>query len=221
MIYEAVRDALIALLGANQGTDWNTIGFAERDQSAKENNALMTAQVYYLGGDFSKSNSSMSGAIQHEMKFHIIFTVAEKAQGDLSAMDNAQTEAEYAAAVASFKRSEFIADRKVDDFLSKIWLLIMSPVNRNLGLDTTIYPRLSNRWIPNVKKEQPKRSGNFCTIRAMLTIEGLIPEDVAGIDLSALPEYETPPYGGTIAIKDNIKQSGTLEVGTPVVTQLP
>ncbi|MCK4817419.1 hypothetical protein KA005_16735 [bacterium] len=217
MIYEAVRDALVILLGTAQGTDWNTIGFAERDQSAAENNALMTAQVYFNSGDFPKSNSSMAGPIQHDMKFHVILTVAENAKGDVTAMDNATTEAEYAAAVASFSRSEFEADRKMDDFLSKIWLLIMAPQNRYLGLDIATYPRLSNRWIPNVKKEQPKRSGNFCTIRAMLTIEGLIPEDVAGIDVSALPEYITPPYSGDIAIKDNINQSGNLDTGEPVV----
>lgn len=221
MIFEAVRDALIELMGANQGTEWKTIGFLERDQSAKENNAKRTAQVYYNGGDFPQGSSSMTGAVQHDMKFHVILSVAEKSKGDQAALDAATTEAEYIAASATFTRSEFEADRHMDDFISKIWFLLMAPQNRNLGLDIIQYPRIGNRWIPSVRKEAVKTAGGFCTMRSMITLSGLIPEDIAGIDTAGLPEYEQIPYSGDIEIKDNIKQSGNLDVGTPIVKELP
>ena len=38
MKFQAVRDALITLMGANQGTGWDTIGFLKRDESAKKVN---------------------------------------------------------------------------------------------------------------------------------------------------------------------------------------
>lgn len=212
MKYHAVRDALVTLLGDNQGTSWDTIGYLQRDQSAKQNNEKKTAQVYYNSGDFQRT-SSAAGPIQHNFSFHVILTVAEKAKGDVSGLDNAATEAEYLTALTTFTQAEYEADRQMDDFISEIWLLITGPQNRNLGLDLSQYPRIGSRWIPNVKKEQPKRIGSLCTMRSMMTITGLIPEDTVGIQVGQ--EMIKPEITGDNKIKGNEKQSGFEEIGEP------
>ena len=213
MRFISIRDALITLLGDNQGTGWDTVGFLDRDQSAKKVNEKRIAEVYYNGGDFGRNNSSQAGPIQHDMKFHIILTVSETAKIDFTALEVATTDPERAAILALSKRAVFEADRSMDDFISQIWLLIMAPENRNLGIDISSNPRIGNRWIPNVRKEQPKREGEFCTMRAMVTLGGLIPEDIAGVTPGI--EYTVPPYEGTLKIKDNIDQSGNADTGTP------
>lgn len=209
MKFITVRDSLITLLGDNQGTGWETIGFLDRDESAKKVNEKRTAEVYYNGGDFPRFSSGV-GPFQHDMKFHIILTVAETSKIDFTALNAATTDIERAAILALEKRAVFEADRSMDDFISQIYLLLMAPQNRNLGAPF----KLGNRWIPNVRKEQPKRDGEFCTMRAMITLGGLIPEDIAGTPIEGV-EYETPPYDGILKIKDNIDQSGTAEPGTP------
>lgn len=225
MLFIAVRDSLVTLLGEGQGIGidqkWDTIGFQERDQSAKENFFMPTIQTYFNTGDFQQNKSSMVGSIQHSMKFNLILSVAEKAKGDLTALDDADTQAEYLAAQATFTRSEFETDRSMDQLISDIWLFLMNPENRDMGLDPLLYPHVGNRWIPDVRKEAVKRSGNLCTMRAIMTISGLIPEDLIGQDTTGLPEYEQPPYSGDITIKDNVPQSGNLDQGTPIVSELP
>lgn len=225
MLFITVRDSLVTLLGSGQGVGvdqkWNTIGFQERDQSAKENFEMPTVQTYFNTGDFQQNKSAMTGSVQHDMKFQLVLTVAAKAKGDLTALDNATTEAEYLAAVESFSRSEFETDRRLDQLISDVWLFLMNPENRDMGVNPMVYPHIGTRWIPEVRKEAIKRIGNLCTARAMMTISGLIPEDLIGQDTTGLPEYEKPPYSGDITIKDNVSQSGNLDPGTPIVNELP
>jgi len=220
MIFEHVRDALVDLFGSKQGTAWNTIGFIERDQSAAENNSKRTVQVYYNSGDFPKGSSSPSGPVQHNMTFNLILTVSEKSTGDLVALSAAETAEEYAAALATFSRSEFLADRSMDEFIRLIFSVLMDPQNRNLGLPATVglrkIPNIGNRWVPTVRKEQPNTKGEFCTMRAMITLTGLVPEDLLGFDVAAYPEWSEIPYSGSVPIKGNPAQSGNEAPGTIV-----
>jgi hypothetical protein len=215
MNFEAARNAFVTLLGNAQGTNWRTIGYAERDQSAKENRKIPTVQVYYNAGKFPKSRSSMVGPIYHEMDFRLWITVAAAAKGDITALDDAESEAEYMAAVATFTAAEFEADRLMDEMIRRLWQLVMNAANQDLGLSSD-YPLVSNRWIDSVRKEEPKRISSLVTMRAMMTVKAQISEEIIGIDTTGLIEYDDPPYSGEDTIKGNTPQSGVLSAGEPV-----
>ena len=213
MQFEKIRDSLISHLGSKQGTNWKTIGYPEKDQSAEENNTLRTVQVYYNTGEFPKGGSSLVGPVRHNMSFSIMLTIAVASVGDVEALNAAEDATAYAAALATFSASEDLADKEIDEFMRTIYQVVMSADFQNLGLDST-QPRVSNRWIASFKKELPKRHGNFTTSRSLLTLEAQTPEYIPGQSVET--EYETTPFDGTNIVKDNTPQSGILDPGTPV-----
>lgn len=219
MRFELVRDSIITMLGNAQGSDWITIGFPERDQSDDQNSSKKTAQVYYNGGAFPKGKSSARGPVAHEMEFRIILTVASASIGNIDDLDNAENIEEYAAAVATFARSEELADRELDDFISKIFSTVMSAQNINLQVPSIDpetgfnVPKISDRWIDDVKKSEPSQKGRFTVIRAAMILKAQIFEEIVGIDISTLPIWDKIPYDGTNVIKGNTPQSGNKQEG--------
>jgi len=213
MQFEKIRDSLITYLGSKQGTEWKTIGYPERDQSAEEINELRTVQVYYNSGDFPIGSGSLTGPVRHDMSFSIMLTIAVASTGDKDALENAETAAEYAAAAATFSSSEELADREIDWFMRTIYQTVMAANFQNLGISASDC-RISNRWIGSFRKELPKQHGNFTTSRSLLTLTARTPEQIPGE--SVITEYEQTPFDGTNKIKDNVAQSGVLFPGSPL-----
>ena len=221
MRFILVKKSLVDLLGTAQGAEWKTIGFIERDQSAKENNTLRTLQVFYNSGNFQKTGSSIGGPVYHDMEFRLVFTVAEASEGDIDALNSATTPAEYIAANETFIRSEELADERMDDFLSRVWTVLMDARNRNLGVPEVDpetgfpVPKLSGRWLDSIRKEEPKQRGAFCTMRAQMPVTAKTVEEIVGFDVTGRVTYQDLPYEGADTIKDNIPQSGNEVIPTP------
>lgn len=183
MQFQPVRDAIISVLGAS-GTalpidrQFRVIGYQRQAEDAVV--ALNTSvQVFYDSGAFPKSGGTFVGdAVKHNVEFRIEMTVAKKAKGDLTGLENATTEEQAATALASFFEAAQILDQAIDQLWSDVWNILMDADNETYGL---AIGALSSRWISSFKKDQPSPKGEIGILTANCTLSCSVDETVIGI----------------------------------------
>lgn len=177
MQFQIVRDAIGATLNTDAAARYQVIGYQEQGSSAEER-IIPTVAVYFGAGDFPKSGGSIAGPNKHDATFRIEFTAAAQSNGDLATMQNdAATEAQLAAALASFQNAALEADRLLDQLFSDVYGVIMDARNETFGLAVGA---VSSRWIGQVNKDNPTTRGETVMLTGSAQLTCTMKETVLG-----------------------------------------
>jgi len=202
MQFELLRDSLEALLIANQGALFRTIGEQKQSTGAEEvKGVLRTVQVFNSSGNYPKSKSSRQ-RFEHEMSFQLEYTVSSPAKADLTILDdpNATASAKQAALLASAEGTRE-ADRSLDELRRIVFQILMNPVNQDIGL--TKYT-ISDPWLENYRKNETLDKGNLIVLTGSETFSAVATETTDGATLTPaeVPTFDIDldeqPLDGTV-----------------------
>lgn len=190
MIFEDVRDALEALLVANQstaGAEFQTITEQKQKTAAElAKGILRNVQIYYSSGDYSRDKSTTQD-LNHAVNFTIDYLVSEPAIADLSALDNPEATAlQKATALQNMQVGTRIADRSMDTLRRVITKIILAPNNRDLGMqtfrsETGLNYEVSDAWLSNFRKNQPINNGGLVVVTATEQLSFTVTEVRPGV----------------------------------------
>ena len=178
MVFEQVRDALEALLIANQGALFRTIGEQKQSTDAEQvKGNLRTVQVFYSEGNYPKGKSSRQ-LLSHEITIQLLYTASSPAKVDLSVLNDPESSAsaKQAALLAASEGSR-LTDRLMDELRRIVTQIIMSPINQDLGMAKYV---VSNTWLNNFRKSQPINKGNLFLLTGSETLTCLVNETLIG-----------------------------------------
>lgn len=178
MNFRTIKTNIVNLLAAAEVGRFVTIGFQRQGSSAniaKGNNR--TVQVYFQNGDFPKNKGRLTGPVQHDITYIIELTTAAPAKVDLSVLDNlGSTPAQKSSALAAMKESAEEADNLFDELAEIVYQILMDARNIDLGSSFTV----ANRWIPNIRKDDPLNRGELVTLTGTMSLTCSIDEQVTG-----------------------------------------
>lgn len=178
MNFEIIRDALDALLIANQGSLFRTITHQQQKTSADEvKGSLRTVQVYFSEGEFPRDKSSRQ-ELEHEMTFQLILSASSPAKVDLATLndDNASAAAIQAALLA-MDVGNAIVDRLIDELYRIVTQILNDPVNKGLGLTKGI---VKSAWFGSIDKAKPENLGKLAFLRASCEFTAQTTEKLIG-----------------------------------------
>jgi len=208
MNFQSVQTALVTALGAGAAGRYRTIGYQDLPIGQSEiigNNKLVS--VYYVQGDLPKHLSGLVGPATHSCKFNIDLKLSQNTKVNLSTLEDSEsTEGERATVLAALQDSKNLANTNLDDFINVVFGVLTDNRNLFLGLSKSIF---ANRWISNIKKEEPMYFGNSVICSAILTYECDVEETFVGdsgtagdiIDLT-IKVNEEPSNGQTGVYKE-------------------
>jgi hypothetical protein len=180
MRFEIVRDGIILLLRSKAAGRFRVVGFEAPEIAPEEvldNDRLV--MVYYKFGTFPTSRSAVQGPFSHEPIYRIEMVTSCDATGDLATLDNANsTDAERAAAIAAFKRSELLVNNKMDELWGIVYQIIMDARNLNLGISKDAF-RVGSRWLDRFEKQEIQK-GNIVSLTAIAELSCKISEPALG-----------------------------------------
>lgn len=186
-----LKDAIIRLLEENAGGRYTVNNPQNRKSDAHNIFNRPTVTVYYAEGNFDKSKSSVNSPYHHDPVFNIHILAGGKSKVNLDVLQNpAATDSQLAEALSNATNASMEVDAKIDDLLSVLYDIIMSPQNRNLGTDGN-----TNRWIDKISKGTPEPIGAIVTETATITLQAQCSETVTG-------EIGTPGIYGVNTILD-------------------
>jgi hypothetical protein len=178
-----LKDAIVKLLTDNAENRYSVITPQNRKSDAEDIFQKPRVTVFYSEGSFDKRKSSVNSPYHHDCTFNIWIKVGAKVKIDLVTLQNpASTPEQYAAALANADNASLLVDEKADQLLAVLFDIIMSPAHRRLGTDY-----ITDRWITQIKKNNPEPLGAIVTETAFLTLTAQCVEEVTG---------ETPVEGG-------------------------
>lgn len=179
MNFELLRDAIEALLIANQGSLFRTIGDQKQSINAEQvKGNLRTVQVFYSEGKYPKEKGSHQ-QLTHETTFQLIYTVSSPVKVDLSVLnDPDSTAGQKQAALLALNEGSRLADRLMDELRRIVTQIIMDPANRDLGLAPYV---VSNRWLDNFRKSEPLDKGNLFLLTGSETLTAVVDEELIGV----------------------------------------
>lgn len=202
MGFEVVRDALTAVLVANQGSLFRTIlGQKERVDASEVKGGLRTIQVFYESGEY-KDSASGKQSKEHDCEYRLEYKLSIAASANLSVLDDdsASTAAKAAALLAADAGSTR-ADKAMDEFRRIITQILLDPKNRGLGLATNPNSQgsfgytISRQKLERFRKNQPLQKGGLIVLTASETFATTVTETFDGADVvaaAAVPiDYET------------------------------
>jgi hypothetical protein len=210
MKFQTIKAAMVATLGAAQGTNFQTIGYQRKNKSAEDINQKKMVQVYYSSGDFPLSGGTQKGPKSHDISFNIDMTVAVSAEADLTVLNNpASTPAERASALAGVLTASEKADNELDELIEIVYQILMDARNMWLGLAKGYF---ASRYITRVQKDQTLEEGKFAVKTAQMIYTCNADEDVPGDTGTPVtnPEYDT-----TVDINDDdVEKTGGIVQNT-------
>lgn len=183
MQFQAVRDAIVSVLGANAGAlpterQFRVVGYQRQAEDAVTA-LIASVQIFYNTAAFPKSGGTFIGdSVKHNAEFRIEMTVAKRSKGDLSGLENAATEGDAAAALATFFEAAQSVDIYMDQLWSDVWNILMDAENETYGLPIGA---LSSRWIESFQKDQPSPKGEIVVLTANARLSCSVDEEVEGI----------------------------------------
>jgi hypothetical protein len=186
MMFRLAVQALINLLGDNAESRFRVVGYQRQSKSADEiigTNRLV--QVYYSGGDFSKSGGRFNGEKQHDITVEIEMSASAKATGDLSVLDSTTATAlQKANALANIKEAADVADGYIDELIEAVYQILMDARNSGLALPKG---EISSRWIDRIEKNTLLEYGDLVVKTANMKYTCRVTENVSG-DIGNEPE---------------------------------
>ena len=212
MNFRVIKDAILETLCINQGSDFRVVGHQKQTKSAKEvTNDNKLVQVLYREGELpARGSSNISGA-KHNLIFNIEFTVSAAAKGDIAtATDSTATALERAAAISAIKEAVEMVDCQLDEFIDRVYQILMDASNRDFGLAKGI---VSGRRIERIRKDDTIEDGSLVLKTGMFDLVCSTFEAVQGlIDPNAGEEKTIDTVIENVG--DDVGQLG-VEITTP------
>lgn len=209
MNYQSVQTALVTILGAAEASRYRTLGYRDEPIGQSEIDGISKlVSVYYTQGSFPLGSSGRHGPVTHKSIFNIELKLSQKASVDIATLeDSGSTAGERATALAGLQDAKDLANTNLDAFINIIFGVLMDSRNADLGLSKSIF---WNRWISEIKKEDPMYFGNSVISSAILIYECEVEETFVGdsgtagdvIDLTVKVNNE-PTDGQTGVYKDD------------------
>lgn len=179
MNFRIIKQAIVDVLGAAAANRFQVIGFQRQTKDAEEvkgNNRLI--QVWYSGGDFSRSSGRQTGPSQHKSSFKIGLTVSAPANVNLSAINSpSASPAQIAAALAGLQESAYEVDTQYDELLGIVYQILMDGRNFDLQLEKGM---VSSRWIDSMRKDDPQPNGSLVVLTGIINYSCNTVEEVVG-----------------------------------------
>lgn len=179
MNFQSVQSALVTALGSAAAGRYRAIGYKDLpigQSEIQDTNKLVS--VYYVKGDFPLNLSGRYGPATHSCVFNIDLKLSQKASVDLTTLeDEGSTAGQRATALAALQDAKSLANTNLDSFISIIFGVLLDNRNAFLGLSKSIF---ANRWISNIKKEDPIYVGDTVICSAILTYECDVEETFVG-----------------------------------------
>jgi hypothetical protein len=178
MVFEQLRDGIIALLTANQSGRFVTVGNQKQSTDATEvKGILRTVQVFFSQGDYPKSKSAF-GSPSHDVTFNIVYTASSPAKGDKAVLESdSSTEPQVQAALLAIQEGESLVDQSIDELRRMVTQILMDPTNENFGL---AIGAVSDPWLQNFQKTAPLEKGRLVVLKASETFTANVDETLAG-----------------------------------------
>lgn len=152
-----IKKNIINVLTQNAIDRFRISSYQPQSEQAEDNllnNRLVSVYVREIA---IPRNASSETDFTFDVTFQIDFTVSAAADGDLSALDNpGATAEEIAAALATLKAAESIADDSIDELFFIVFSILMDARNRDLDTDD-----VGNRFIDDFNKHDPIRQGSL------------------------------------------------------------
>lgn len=184
MRFRIIKEAIENILSENSAGRYRVIGHQERTVDAGDNvDNDRSIQVFYQSGDFAISQN-LVGPHDHMMRFRVEMNVAKGAEGNLSGVDETNSQAEIAAAISTFQNASALADSSFDELFDHLFQIIMSPIYLDFGLEKTDENPdgffVSSRRLVDFKKEGPMSWGEYVMVSGSFMIECKTTEYVVG-----------------------------------------
>ena len=179
MNFQSIQTALITALGAAAASRYRTVGYKDEPigQSEIVNNSKLVS-VYYSQGDLPLHLSGRSGPATHHCIFNVELKLSQKAVVDIATLeDSGSTEGERTTALANLQDAKDLANANLDSFISIIFGVLTDNRNLFLELSPSIF---ANRWISQIKKEDPMYFGDSLICSAILKYECDVEETFVG-----------------------------------------
>jgi hypothetical protein len=211
MMFRKLKHAIIHhILVPNEAGRYVTVGNQGQVNSATQINQNKQVTIYYSESEFPKSESAAYGTVTNEAVFTVELVVVSSALADLSVLnDEAAAAEDKAKALRQTLEAGDMADREMDEFIDIIWNILMDARNQDLGMPNNT---IADRWITNLRKDQPEREGEFIILTASFRLTCKFNEQIKGEDLvefgSKIMDVDIDLSG------DDIEQTG-VEVQTP------
>lgn len=220
MNFRTAKQNLVGLLGDAAAARFVVIG-AQRTSEAAENvlDNSRTVQVFYASGEFPRSSGRSRGNVQHDVSFNIELTAAKACEVDLTAInDPSATAQEIANAIAEFQGAAELVDDSMDELIDLVYQILMDATVYDIGFTKGL---VSNRWVTNVKKNNPLPRGEYVILTASMVFEFRLAEEIVGaiavpagefdanIDIAG-DDTERTGVSGILGSPSNIVQSFVL-----------
>jgi len=181
MKFRTVKAALIAILGAAEGTGkYKTIGFQRQEKAAEEflgDNRLVEA--FFINSNFEERKGRRNGPINNDVTIAIQLTVSAPAKVDLAVInDPGSTALEVQTAMAALKEASNIVDDSIDELYDNVFQIIMDAENLTLGLAKGV---VANRWISSMNKNDVNPRGELVVITGIMDFTCSVSEEILGI----------------------------------------
>ncbi len=178
MNFQLVFDALVnKVLGPAEIGRFRTIGFQDQKRAAEEVlDCLRTVQVFYNGGNFSKSGGRQTGPGQHDVVFGIDLTVSRSIEGDLTTI-NGGTTAQKIRALAAMQSAADLAEKSINDLIDIVYNILMDGRNVDLQIPGNL---VANRWVVRIEKKDISDQGEYVVAGASMNLSLRVSEEAKG-----------------------------------------
>lgn len=177
MLFEQLRDSIVALLIANQTGRFRTIDNQKQSTSSKEiEGILRTVQLFFSTGDYPESGRAN---FRHDVTYQLLLSVSSPSKGDKSIIedDTASASARQAALLA-VQEAEDLVDKSMDELWRMVTQILKDPANIDFGLSTYT---VSSPRLTNFRKNQVLDKGTLTTLTASATWTAELTETTPGI----------------------------------------
>ena len=182
MVFEDLRDGLIATLEANETGRFITVSYKRQGIDAEQiKGALRTIQVFFDAGDYPEKNY-VPGNFGHDPVYGIVYEASAASTMDLTVIEDPEsTDEQVAAAIIAGKVAELIVDRAIDEMKRFATQILLDPPNRDFTLPKNT---ANNARLSGFKKGSPGKLGKLVTLRATETFTAIIEERTTGASVT-------------------------------------
>lgn len=181
MNFRTLKKNLTEILGCAANQRFRVVGYQQQGSGASEFiGDKRRVQVFAGSGVFSKGKGSQSGPVQHEPTFRIVLTVSAPSKGDLTVINNPESNGQQvAAAIAQFQNAAEGADESFDELFDIVYQILMDGRNRDIGTDGPPFI-VGDRWISSWSKDEPINAGEYVAITGSIELDAQVVETITG-----------------------------------------
>jgi len=201
MNFEIIEQNINDILVSEQvDNDYVVLRYDPGSNSAPSISEKRQIVCYYESGDFPEfDNVGRSDYTQHKLSFKLLLTVAEPSTDESG----------------GFEEAGLRANNNLNDFIRRIWQILMQGENIYLGTDSTVqrFGIVSNRRISNIVKSSIQKDNGFSIMNAQMDLTCQVPESpftISGLSIDTID--------ANLSINSNPNEQTKKETGQAGVT---